>query len=217
MSSGFATVRCLRCGSYTQGGQFCADCVERQRSEEEVRAERVAQTIAERPGMSSGSSPAGSLCPSCGRFASPDAKFCGYCRYQFRAYQPGAGELAYAGFWIRFVAWFIDGMILAGVNLVISLAIANPFSAFFLEVILGAIYHVAFWIGQGATPGKMAVGVKVVMANGEPIELGSAILRYFGYWLSGLILGIGYLMIAFSAEKRGLHDNIAGTVVIKTR
>jgi len=115
------------------------------------------------------------------------------------------------------VAWFIDGMILAGVNLVISLAIANPFSAFFLEVILGAIYHVAFWIGQGATPGKMAVGVKVVMANGEPIELGSAILRYFGYWLSGLILGIGYLMIAFSAEKRGLHDNIAGTVVIKTR
>ncbi|TMG03091.1 MAG: RDD family protein [Chloroflexi bacterium] len=217
MSSGFATARCLHCGSYTEGGQFCADCVERQRAEEKARAERVAQSVADRPAAASSSSPAGSLCPSCGRFASPDAKFCGYCRYQFRAYQPGAGELAYAGFWIRFLAWFIDGVILGGVNVVISLGVANPFSAFVLEIILGAIYHIAFWIGQGATPGKMAVGVKVVMANGEPIEFGAAVLRYFGYWLSGLILGIGYLMIAFSAEKRGLHDNIAGTVVIKTR
>ncbi|TMG00627.1 MAG: RDD family protein, partial [Chloroflexi bacterium] len=101
--------------------------------------------------------------------------------------------------------------------IVINMGVASPFSALFLEIVIGAIYHIAFWIGQGATPGKMAMGIKVVMANGEPVEFGSAMLRYFGYWLSWLILGIGYLMIAFSAEKRGLHDNIAGTVVISTR
>ncbi len=216
MSSGFATVRCLRCGAYTEGGQFCASCVERQRAEEAERAERVAQSIAERP-AAAGASVSGSLCPSCGRFASPDAKFCGYCRYQLRAYQPGAGEFAYAGFWIRFLALLIDSVILFGVNVVIGLLITNFLSAFVLQLFLGAVYSIAFWVGQGATPGKMAVGVKVVMANGEPIEFGAACLRYIGYWLSGLILGIGYLMIAFSAEKRGLHDNIAGTIVIKTR
>ena len=55
------------------------------------------------------------------------------------------------------------------------------------------------------------------MTNGEPIELGAACLRYVGYIASGLIFGIGYLMIAFSAEKKGLHDNIANTVVVKSR
>ncbi len=216
MSSGFATVRCLRCGAYTEGGQFCASCVERQRSEEAERTERVAQSIAERP-AAAGPAASGSLCPSCGRFASPDAKFCGYCRYQLRAYQPGAGELAYAGFWIRFLALIIDSVILFVANLVIGLLVTNGLSAFALEVFLGAVYTIGFWVGQGATPGKMAVGIKIVMANGEPIEFGAALLRYFGYFVSWLILGIGFLMIAFSAEKRGLHDNIAGTVVIKTR
>ena len=216
MSSGFTSVRCLRCGGYTEGGQFCASCVERQRTEEAERAERVAQTIAERP-AATGASASGSLCPSCGRFASPDAKFCGYCRYQLRAYQPGAGEFVYAGFGIRFLAFLIDSVILFGMNLVVGLLVTNFLGAFMLQLFLGAVYSIAFWVGQGATPGKMAVGIKVVMANGEPIEVGAACLRYFGYWLSGLILGIGYLMIALSAEKRGLHDNIAGTIVIKTR
>lgn len=215
MSGGFASVRCLRCGSYTEGGQFCGACVERERAEQAARAERVAQTIADRaPAAGAGAT---GLCPSCGRYVSPDAKFCGYCRFQFRAHQPGAGGLAYAGFWIRFVAWLIDSIILFGVNLVIGMVVTNVASAFFLELFLAAVYSIAFWIGQGATPGKMAVGIKVVMANGDPIEFGPAVLRYFGYWISGLILGIGYLMIAFSAEKRGLHDNIAGTVVIKSR
>jgi uncharacterized RDD family membrane protein YckC len=215
MSSGFATVRCIRCGSYTQGGQFCAPCIERQQADEAARAERVAQTIADRP--AGASSAAGGICPACGRYANAGAKFCGYCRFQFRADAPGQGEMVYAGFWIRFVAFIIDRIILVGVSIVIGLFVSNVFNALLLELFLAAVYSVAFWVGQGATPGKMAVGIKVVMANGDPIDFGPALLRYFGYWVSGLIFGIGYLMIAFSSEKRGLHDNIAGTVVIKTR
>ena len=215
MSSGFATVRCIRCGSYTQGGQFCAPCIERQQADEAARAERVAQTIADRP--AGASSAAGGICPACGRYANEGAKFCGHCRFQFRADAPGQGEMVYAGFWIRFLAFIIDRFILFGVSIVIGLFVSNVVNALFLELFLAAVYSIAFWVGQGATPGKMAVGVKVVMANGDPIDFGPALLRYFGYWVSGLIFGIGYLMIAFTAEKRGLHDNIAGTVVIKTR
>jgi uncharacterized RDD family membrane protein YckC len=216
MSSGFASVRCIRCGSYTEdGGQFCSSCVERQRSDESARAERVAQTIADRPAAAS--SAAGGVCPSCGRYANPGAKFCGYCRFQFRADRPGEGEMVYAGFWIRFLAWIIDSIILFGVNTVVGLVVADVLTMAMLQIFLGAVYSIAFWVGQGATPGKMAVGVKVVMANGGPIEFGPALLRYFGYWVSGLTLGIGYLMIAFTAEKRGLQDYIAGTVVIKSR
>jgi len=214
MSSGFASVRCIRCGAYTQGAQVCGDCTERQQAEEAARAERVTQAIADRPADATVS---GGLCPSCGRYAGPGAKFCGFCRFELRALAPGEGELAYAGFWIRFLAALIDGFILLVMNVVLATVIPNAGTALFAQLILDATYTIGFWIGQGATPGKMAVGVKVVMANGLPIEFGAACLRYVGYIACALTLGIGYLMIAFTAEKRGLHDNIAGTVVIKSR
>ena len=52
--------------------------------------------------------------------------------------------------------------------------------------------------------------------NGDPIGIDKAILRYVGYWVSASILLIGFLMIAFRKDKRGLHDLIAGTRVIRT-
>jgi uncharacterized RDD family membrane protein YckC len=216
MSSGFASVRCIRCGAYTDGAQVCGDCTERQRADEAARAERVTQAIAERPANAT-AAPSAGACPSCGRLAGPGAKFCGFCRYQLRELAPGEGELAYAGFWIRFLASLIDGAILFVVNVVIASLIPDPVTALFSQIILNATYTIGFWVAQGATPGKMAVGVKVVMANGLPIEFGAACLRYFGYFVCALTFGIGYLMIAFTAEKRGLQDYIAGTVVIKSR
>jgi uncharacterized RDD family membrane protein YckC len=216
MGSGFASVRCIRCGAYTEGAQVCGDCTERQRVDEVARAERVTQAIAERPANAASAAP-GIACPSCGRLAGPGARFCGFCRHELRVLAPGEGELAYAGFWIRFLASLIDGAILFVVNVVIASLIPDPVTAFFAQIILNATYTIGFWVGQGATPGKMAVGVKIVMANGLPIEFGAAFLRYFGYIACALTFGIGYLMIAFTAEKRGLHDFIAGTVVIKSR
>ena len=66
-----------------------------------------------------------------------------------------------------------------------------------------------------ATLGKMALGLKVTDLNGNRISFGRATGRYFGHYLSALILGIGYLMIAFSEKKQGLHDMIAETLVVK--
>jgi len=83
-------------------------------------------------------------------------------------------------------------------------------------VVLGYAYRV-FFIGYcGQTPGKMAVRVKVIRTNGAEVGYVRAFLReVVGKFLSKLILGIGYLMVAVDSRKQGLHDKIADTYVVK--
>lgn len=149
-------------------------------------------------------------CPSCGAWVPSAAEYCPACGQQ-------VGGRVYAGFWIRLLAYIIDGVIIGVTNVVLDLAIDDPLTSTLLQIAVAAVYAIGFWTAVGATPGKMALGLRVTMASGEPIGLGPAVLRYIGYFLSTLILLIGFLMIAFTREKRGLHDFIAGTVVIKTR
>jgi len=82
-----------------------------------------------------------------------------------------------------------------------------------------AIYEKAFasYLGRyGATPGKMAVKIRVVTPDGGPISYGRATGRFFADILSGMICYIGYLMVAFDKEqRRALHDHICGTRVVK--
>jgi uncharacterized RDD family membrane protein YckC len=84
-----------------------------------------------------------------------------------------------------------------------------------LNIAVAAAYDIGFWMAYGATPGKMALSLKVVMADGRPITGAAAVLRFIGYYVNILTLGIGYLIIAFTPQKRGLHDYIAGTVVVR--
>ena len=150
-------------------------------------------------------------CPSCGQSGPADARFC-----------PGCGRVlsgvVYAGFWMRFLAVFIDGLILFIPNVILAAIASGDLAvALILQIGLNLAYVVGFWSAKGATPGKMIVGVEITKANGEEIGFGTALLRYVGYFLSGIILGIGHLMIAFTGQKRGLHDYIADTIVVKTR
>jgi uncharacterized RDD family membrane protein YckC len=117
---------------------------------------------------------------------------------------------------MRFLAAIIDGVILGVGQTVIGLIVSGN-SAIPLQFLFGAVYTIGFWISQGATPGKMVMGIRLQMEDGEPITGGAAVIRYFGYILSVITLGIGYLMIAWHGQKRGLHDLIAGTVAVKTR
>jgi uncharacterized RDD family membrane protein YckC len=64
------------------------------------------------------------------------------------------------------------------------------------------------------TLGKMALSIVVTDLNGNRITFGRATGRYFGKILSGMILYIGYIMVAFTEKKQGLHDMIAGTLVV---
>ncbi|MBL9189329.1 MAG: RDD family protein [Opitutaceae bacterium] len=147
----------------------------------------------------------------------------------------------YGGFWIRFVAKFLDGIItgVAGimVNLLLAALILGSVNYFVpnsevvgtgrmllfqvvsnvIGVGIGAVYVWFFLSRYSATPGKMAVGLKIVRADGTKLSTGRIIGRYFAEILSGLILLIGYIMAAFDEEKRSLHDRICDTRVIKTR
>ena len=141
-----------------------------------------------------------------------------------------AAALPYAGFWIRAVAKLVDGSILWAAGALLA-SFAGPLlygrshgapSAFWddrplvllLQVALAATYDTAFLGRFGATPGKMAAGLKVTAPEGGPIAYGTALCRYFAEILSGLTLGIGYLMVAVDARRRALHDRICRTRVV---
>ncbi len=83
-----------------------------------------------------------------------------------------------------------------------------------LVAVLAATYHVYFWGVRGATPGKRVLGLAVESERGDlPIGVPKAFLRLVGYALSGILLGIGFLMAAFGGAS--LHDRIAGTRVVR--
>ena len=79
-------------------------------------------------------------------------------------------------------------------------------------------YFPYFWARSGQTPGMKMFGLQVVRdSDGGPIGTGAAILRLVGYWVSGFVLYLGYIWIFIDKRKRGWHDLIAGTVVVKKR
>jgi len=125
--------------------------------------------------------------------------------------------MKYAGFWIRAVAYIIDGVICVPVDI---------YSTSFTGENTPARLLVSFLIAWGYTAGlnsshlqgtlgKKVFGLKVVDLNGSRISLAHASGRFFAEILSFIILGIGILMVAFNSKKQGLHDKIAGTYVIK--
>jgi uncharacterized RDD family membrane protein YckC len=144
---------------------------------------------------------------------------------------------AYAGFFTRMVAFFIDRFIIAAI-----LGGAIFFAGFILQTfqlsqalglssltgelavaisgasgaVLSMVYDVGCWTLAGQTPGKRIMGLLVVRTNGERLKLGPAILRWLGYWLSG-ILFLGFLWILLDSKRQGFHDKLARTLVIYSR
>ncbi len=149
------------------------------------------------------------------------------------------GVYNYAGFWIRAAAYIIDGIILGIANFILQFIFTsfssmpdmsdtmtnNPemFKQFIAPFIILLIIQVAvgigyptFFVGKyGATPGKMICGLIIIRPDGSRVSYLRAFARYFAQMLSGLILGIGYLMVAFDDECRALHDRICDTRVIR--
>ena len=68
-----------------------------------------------------------------------------------------------------------------------------------------------------ATIGKLALGIRVTDLQGRRLTLARSLARYPGMILSSLILGIGFLMVGWTQRKQGLHDMIAGTLVLNGR
>lgn len=135
----------------------------------------------------------------------------------------------YAGFWRRFLASAVDNLILFLIGIGISFSLgSNPYATsaaknnlelfdLALSTVVFILYSLLFWVNyDGSTPGKKLLAIKIVHSEGKPLNYGISFIRYLGYFVSLIPLGLGYIWVAFDSKKQGWHDKIAGTYVIKT-
>ncbi len=145
-------------------------------------------------------------------------------------------DFQYAGFWLRFVAAIIDTLVGTAISFVIVMLFAIlvvvgfsgggakgeqmlmfvPLISMLLCLIVSWLY---FALGEAsrwqATPGKKVLGLCVTDLNGAPIGFGRASGRFWGKLISYVILYIGFMMAGWTEKKQGLHDIMAGTLVIR--
>ncbi len=131
--------------------------------------------------------------------------------------------MTYAGFWKRVAATLIDFIIFIVVGSLLGLLLGIiGLNLAIVEALLNILSFIGGWLyyalmessSKQATIGKIVLGIKVTDLNGHQISFARATGRYFGMILSGLILGIGYLMVAFTEKKQGLHDIMAKCLVV---
>jgi len=139
-------------------------------------------------------------------------------------------ELKYAGFWRRFAAYMIDGVVIAfalgALTDVLWTTLIAQYDYDEVHKILAVAVSLmsiplawTYYSGMESSPlqatiGKLAVGIYVTDLQGQRISFGRATGRFFGKILSGAILLIGYLMAGFTAKKQALHDMLSGCLVL---
>ena len=147
--------------------------------------------------------------------------------------------MAYAGFWRRFGAYIVDSIILTivlgivffvlglvGVPIVETAEYAaeggemsadfglSPVAAIILFLVSVLYFPVLECSSLQATPGKLALGIKVTDMQGNRIGFGRALGRNLAKIISAIILNIGFIMAGFTQKKQALHDMIAGCLVV---
>ena len=202
-------------------------------------------------------------CEQCGKRISETAKFCPYCgnavgivdnaqsqqsvkqeistppsletkQESTPASPETRQEQKYVGFWARFAANFLDGILISIFVSPASIYIgqlvsrdrfwgyygiresgAKALAFYSVLFVLSQIILLVLWFVKRASVGKMAISAKIVDAKtGKAPTKKQLIGRYFAYLLSWLPLGLGFLWIAFDSKKQGWHDKLAGTAVI---
>ena len=133
----------------------------------------------------------------------------------------------YIGFWKRFAATVADSVlwVLITAPLLIGLYGVDYYQSeeaikgswdLLINHVLPVVLSVYLWLRFAATPGKMLFHAVIVDANTlKPITWQQAVIRYFGYIPSILVLGLGFIWVAFDERKQGWHDKLAHTVVIR--
>jgi uncharacterized RDD family membrane protein YckC len=179
-------------------------------------------------------------CPSCGGFHAEDAGYCPFCGSPVGDTPPA---VRYSGFWRRVGGAIIDSLVigipwnifeaLIGGSGLSSNNTVNAqghtvthfhvdggrfFPLLIAQFAVACIYSVLMQTSKSqGTLGMMAVGVMVTDVNGERISRGRAVGRYLAYLLASVILGLGLLLMLVTKRKQGLHDLIAGTLVVRAR
>lgn len=173
---------------------------------------------------------AAAVCPACGQPTGGVA---------VPVYAAAAPRVVYAGFWLRFVAWILDRLLLGVVTRITLFPILGMSALrtilrghpqpedlpmmfgmlgrfFFVSMVLDWLYYAlmesSVWQG---TLGKKALGLRVTDLQGNRVSFGRATGRFFARIVSGLTLLIGYIIAGFTEKKQALHDILAGCLVIR--
>jgi len=140
-------------------------------------------------------------------------------------------DLEYAGFWLRVIATLIDTVLVVLITspMLVSVygweyfdggkskTITGP-AEILIGWVLPAIAVIVFWMKKQATPGKMALSLRILDASsGNKPSVAQFLGRYFGYLVSMLPLFLGLIWVAFDKRKQGWHDKLAGTVVVRVK
>lgn len=186
------------------------------------------------------SAPVNVLCPGCQEIfvfdpanvsSAPDQET-PEADFVFAPISVAVADLPKAGFWIRAAAAFVDAMISGVLQGIVVFLFAGLMGlllhgydsesllmvclAWLLGSSVGVVYYVYFTAFGGQTPGKMMLRIKVIRTDSSALSLGRAFYREtLGKFVSGIILGIGYIMVAFDDKKQGLHDRMADTYVVR--
>jgi uncharacterized RDD family membrane protein YckC len=142
-----------------------------------------------------------------------------------------APGLRYGGFWVRFLAFILDGIVIGvitsalavfalGGNMMVTTSAAGAvqinytYNAF--GALIGLVYFVGFWGWRGQTPGMIPFNMTIVMADdGSKPDWVRMLLRYVGLIISIVVLFLGVIWVGFDRRKQGWHDKMAGTVVVR--
>jgi uncharacterized RDD family membrane protein YckC len=122
-----------------------------------------------------------------------------------------------AGFWQRFGAAFLDGLILLIPSIILRIVFKDNAGIYYLlQTVISLGYYTYFEGGPtGATIGKRALGIRVYdFRQGGAIGYGRGFLRQIGKYISAIVFFLGYLWMLWDKEKQCWHDKIAGTVVV---
>lgn len=173
------------------------------------------------------------FCPSCRNRLNEGEEYCSQCGIEIP--QPLSqsssqslqtkqgikveyqGRFSYSGFWRRVLAYLIDAIVLGLAFGILKMGLSES-GAKLLSFVGGWLYfaYLESSIHQ-ATFGKMLFSAKVVDYQGNRISFGTATIRHFSKFISAIILLIGFIMVAFTQKKQGLHDILAGTLVINKK
>jgi uncharacterized RDD family membrane protein YckC len=131
-----------------------------------------------------------------------------------------------AGFWIRFVAFVVDVLVIMVAQFLLGVIAGRRWGAdidrsptfqsgvLFFTVVFAIAYPMVLHALVGQTVGKLLVGARVVGTDGQPVPFGAALLRAVVHWLTiPFLLGVGHVMAGLRKDKRALHDLIAGSRV----
>lgn len=135
-------------------------------------------------------------------------------------------NVTYAGFWLRLVAFIMDAAILGIVGRIFfggdvtsmttvggELSVNVDYNGW--GTFIPALYTILFWVWLSSSPGKLAMGLTIVDKEGNKLSIAQSVIRYLGYIVSAIPLCLGFFWIGWDKKKRGFHDMIAGTFVVK--